>query len=302
MKANCKQQSTLAQYHGIWRTFNKFLIRLDDKLQTWEERLIYYVGYCTSRGVKSTTIKSYISAIKHVLQVDGYHWNMDQALLSTLTSSCRLKNDRVRNRLPIQKRLMELILFELERKFETQPYLQVMYQTIFCIAYYGMLRIGEITTGNHPILAKNVYVNKQHLKLCFVLYTSKTHGLESKPQKIRLTALKTTDRFLKCTKTKSNNFFCPVDLTNNYMQLRGDYVNDDDPLFIFKDQTPVQPKHVRRILHQVIGKLGLKKKLYNTHSFRSGRATDLLKQGYTVDQIKRQGRWRSNAVYNYFKD
>lgn len=46
---------------------------------------------------------------------------------------------------------------------------------------------------------------------------------------------------------------------------------------------------------------GLNKDLYDTHSFRSGCATDLSKMGIPVEDIKKIGRWRSNSVYEYFK-
>ena len=41
---------------------------------------------------------------------------------------------------------------------------------------------------------------------------------------------------------------------------------------------------------------------YDTHSFRIGRATDLSKGGRSLSKIKRAGRWKSNAVYNYLRD
>ena len=63
----------------------------------------------------------------------------------------------------------------------------------------------------------------------------------------------------------------------------------------------MQPKHVRWTLKRLLRRLKLNDKLYNTHSFRIGRATDLKKTGTPVDDIKMLGRWRSNAVFKYIK-
>jgi hypothetical protein len=41
--------------------------------------------------------------------------------------------------------------------------------------------------------------------------------------------------------------------------------------------------------------------LYNTHSFRFGRATDMATQGYTDIQIRMAGRWSSAAYKKYIK-
>ena len=41
--------------------------------------------------------------------------------------------------------------------------------------------------------------------------------------------------------------------------------------------------------------------LYLFHGFQSGRASDLLKLGVSVETIKKLGRWHSNAVFRYLK-
>ena len=50
-----------------------------------------------------------------------------------------------------------------------------------------------------------------------------------------------------------------------------------------------------------IKKLNLDCRLYNTHSFRIGRCSDLLKMGVPIEKIKLMGRWKSNAVFKYVR-
>ena len=119
LRSSQTRKSTADNYHAIWRQFNKFLINLDTcQLHTsWEDRLILYGTHLVDTGAQSATIKSYFSAIKHILKVDGYEWNESKAMLTVITRSCRLINDRLRVRLPIRRRLLELILFEVQRLF-----------------------------------------------------------------------------------------------------------------------------------------------------------------------------------------
>ena len=161
--------------------------------------------------------------------------------------------------------------------------------------YYGLMRIGEVTTGNHPVLAKDIYYCDQTKKLLIVLHSSKTHGRESKPQKIKIQGN------VNLEEGKNHNYYCPYLAIQEYLLIRGDYHDVKEQLFIFRDRTPVRPAHVRAILRRIIKKLNLNSKLYDTHSFRMGRATDLRKAGYTIDDVKQLGRWKSNAVYKYLK-
>ena len=60
--------STKRNYFTIWRLFNKFCVRLDEKPLNWEDRIILFTGHLVESGKKSSTVKSYISAIRAVLR------------------------------------------------------------------------------------------------------------------------------------------------------------------------------------------------------------------------------------------
>ena len=62
--------------------------------------------------MQSATVKSYVSAIKAILKADKYEWDEQKVLLSSLTKAYKLTNDVLDCRLPIQKGLLEMILFE----------------------------------------------------------------------------------------------------------------------------------------------------------------------------------------------
>ena len=69
LKSKQTRESTAANYLGIWRHLNKFLIRLDHKENlSWEERTALFGAYLVDGGVQSSTLKSYFSAIKYVLK------------------------------------------------------------------------------------------------------------------------------------------------------------------------------------------------------------------------------------------
>ena len=280
--------------------------------KTWEDRVSLYCTYLIKvKGRQSSTIRSYISGIKHILKTDGYEWNDGQVLLNTLTKSCKLKNDQLKIRLPIQKGLLELILFRIQRKYDNQPYLEAMYISAYLLQYYGLLRVGEIADSNHTIKATNVHQSKYKstFKLLLVLYSSKTHGAESAPQQIKIlgkNAIEVVDseNYIGRHTMKKQELgkFCPVEWTRRYIQLRGPTRSITEPLFKLSDGSPLKPTWLRQLLRSILTEFDLQTDLYDTHSFRIGRATDLFKTGVHIDDIKQLGRWKSDAVYKYLRN
>ena len=221
-----QRSSTCQTYLRIWRQFNKFVINLDVKPVSWEDRVTLFIGYKIDQGMKSNTCKSYVSAIKKFLVDDGYPWNDQQVLLGSLTKACEIINDRVHTRLPIQCSLLELILFEVQRMYNDQFYLETMYKALFALSYYGMMRVGEVTMSNHVIKAKDVHMATNKDKIRIALYSSKTHSKAMRPQRIKITS-----NVNEKSGSSIKRIFCPFKLINNYMNMLGDYDNLNEQFF-----------------------------------------------------------------------
>ena len=218
-------------------------------------------------------------------------------------------------KLPIQSSLLELLLFELQQVYGSspstalQPYLGILFRTIFLLGYYGLFRIGELAYTNqtmHTIKTCNVHVAKNKDKLMVILYSSKTHLKDSRPQEVKI----------RCTKELvdsprsgvqnythiTNRFFCPFVMVHQYVLERGHYNSNNEPWFIFRDGTPVSANTICTVLRTLLVNLGLDLTLYDTHSLCIGHASDMFyKLNYTLDEIKQAGRWHSNIVYRYLR-
>ena len=266
---------------------------------SWEDRTNLFMAFKIENGMQSRSVKSYVSAIKRVLIDDGYQWEDNKLLIGSLTKACRIINDRVTIRLPINCKLLELILFEVNRFYSlrNQHYLNILYQTLFALSYYGLMRVGEVTKSPHVVKACNIHVAKNKEKILVLLYTSKTHGCEREPQKIKITSNRNSEERDKfCSR-----YFCPFKLMNTYLALRGDYVDETEQFFVFRDKTPVTPINAGMVLKTMIKRLGLNESYYAMHSFRIGRTGDLVKFNYSLLEVKAMGRWRSNVVFKYMR-
>ena len=94
ISSQAHRKSTKQNYLLVWRSFNKFYLCLDKKPGNWEDRLILFVGYLIQNKRKSTTIKSYISAIRAMVREVKVILNEDTFLIKSLTRACHLSVDK----------------------------------------------------------------------------------------------------------------------------------------------------------------------------------------------------------------
>ena len=265
LKLDRIRDSTKANYYSIWKTFNKFFLQLDVKSRTWEDHLVPYVGYLVETDKKSQTVKSYISAIKNILRDDGVILKEDKFLITSLTRACRLLNDQVITRLLIQKGLLHLIITKTEEHFENhhQPYLSLLYQTVFSTMYFGMFRISEVAEGPHAIKVRDVKISDNKDKVLCILRSSKTHNMGNKPQFVRI--LSQPNDFQGCRGIAINQK-CPFQLLRKYAQARPKYASEHEAFFVHHDRTSIKPHNVRTTLKTVLTALKLDATIYNLHS------------------------------------
>ena len=213
LKGNRHEKSTKKNYHGIWTKFNQFVISLDHIPKKWEEKLTYYCAYMVYvKRLKSATIRSYVSAIKQTLLDDGYEWDNQLFLLATFVQNCEKDNNTLKPRLPIKKNLMEMILCEVERKYREQPYLETLYKTVFIVAYYGLLRVGELAISEHTVRAHNVHCNKEEQKILILLQSSKTHKRGQPLQEVQIKG--------RLSSSEAPTMFCPFEIFQEYLDIR----------------------------------------------------------------------------------
>ena len=290
------RSSTKANYYTVWKIFSRFYLRLDIKPEQWEDRIILFIGYLINNKKQSSTVKSYLSAIRNILKDDGVELNENIFLVSSLTKACKFANDRARTRLPIQKSMLTVIINQVEKHFNktNQPYLKLLYKTLFSTMYYRLLRISEVSQGPHMVLAKDIQVGTNKKKMLIILRSSKTHGEGAKPQLVKISSTSNV-------RDKANSSTCPYQLLLQFARSRGSYESDSEPFFVYSDRSPIKRNQLRSCLTLMIKKSGFDAKLYCSHSLRIGRSCDLLKYGLSVESIMKIGRWKSNAVFRYLR-
>lgn len=288
-------EATKDMYHRVWCNFNRFLLCFHDLPTTWEEKLVLYATFLADIGNASSTVASYMSAIRYVLRQDDVILHDNSCKLASIIRACKLHNDVVSVRMPIGFNLHNLILQEIDNQFleQGQPYLAALYKAITVAGYYGMMRISELV-GKHAVVTENVKISTNLLKrkVKCILRLSKTHHTGNAPQIIDIVP----DQQVLGTP------LCPYNILANFSLLRPRRSQLGTQFFVFSDGSRVTERHYRTVLRKILAQLQLSPASFNTHSLRIGRASTLFKHHVPVEQIRKLGRWKyASTAFKYFK-
>lgn len=285
--------STRKTYKKTWDRFNRFISRFDVIPPNWEDRIIVWATHLADNRRKSATIRSYISAIRYCLGLDGVRVTHTNCELAAIIQAAKHENDQLYIRLPIQKHLIRLILNFIDTyyvKGKGQIFQGIWLKAIYSMAYHGMMRISELADSPHAVKAQDIIHGRNKGKITIYLRSSKTHSISDQPQIIHILA----------QPTWLHN--CPVRLITQYANMRGRYAKyTEQPFFINQDGSPITPLQFRTNLKHILFTLGLPSELYGSHSFQSGKATDDKISGKSVETIRKEGRWSSSMVYKYIR-
>ena len=147
-----------------------------------------------------------------------------------------------------------------------QPYLVSLYSALLSTIYYGLFRIGELTQNQHVGKACDVHIGENKNKMHFLLRSSKTHNFGDNPQIVKISSSPSPI----VLQTSQIQRICPFDPLKKYIQCRKQYINQQEQFFVFKDRSPVQPRHLKDILKKLLIMHKIDFSLYSVHTFRAG--------------------------------
>jgi hypothetical protein len=158
-----------------------------------------------------------------------------------------------------------------------------LFTAMFITAFFALLRISEFTFGNkshHAILQHDVCFTAD-----FVSLVIRSHKHSSGPVTVVL-------------KNRCDNL-CPIKALQLFIRERG---CSDGHLFAYPNGVGVQRTAFTRLLNTCIQFYPqFNNSSIKSHSFRIGGATYIAQQGASDEQIRKAGRWRSNAFHAYIR-
>lgn len=267
---------------------------------------LMFIGWILSKKLKSSTASKYLSGIRTWHLANGWDEPMlrDPLVKQVLDGAANF--DKLQQKEKKDRRLpMTIVAMKLLNKLISKQYWPKEKKTrvwfTACLAWAGSFRIHEI-------------LSRQKRKFD---PTTTLIGKRFKIKQVNIDDQRTEiiSVFLRCPKEdksgkgvtleifKDETFMCPSKAWYDWRKTCSFPLDPNKPLIREASGSAYTGKAFQKDLTTAMGptiaKMGRGK--FSTHSFRAGKATELAKNGFSEEQIKRTGRWHSDAYLSYTK-
>ena len=246
--------------------------------------LMLFIGFLHMTGYAPASITSYTCAIGYVHKFKSLPDPTSSFIIQRLLAAITKVNTRCDTRLPITITVLRQLVLSLGQT-SLNTYIRFLLKAMFLVAFYGLMRIGEITTdlkGQATLMIEHLTFEQGRAILSISHFK---HNSSSRPFQIVLSK-------------QRDDTLCPLRALQSYMQMRG---NQAGPLFCFPGLQPVSRSFFINKLNFLLNFCGLSRNLYKSHSFRIGAASFYASLGLSDEQIRLLGRWKSTAFRKYIR-
>ena len=278
---------SILRYNQAWAAFKLFceVRNLPLELPAPPQLIAMFLADQSLKGRKPTTVRGDLAGVAWAHKVRGHPDPSNNFLLKKQLQGMTKTGDPVRQMKPLTWDLLKKVLIAL--KDEYSGYLCLLLRAVYLTAYAASLRISEFakTPGSkHTLLLSNVAFSYDGKREGMVL-TLDSYKHSARPARLIVPASQSQEA-------------CPVRAVKVFLKVRS---KNEGPLFIKEDGKPISRDLVATSLKRCVSRCGLDPELFNTHSFRAGRTTDLVDWGTSDAVIRESGRWGSNAFLNYVR-
>ena len=283
--------SSVKVYKRAWVLFKEAMVEMkipfngSIDLPISSSMVIMFIGYLSVIGLSSSTITSYTCALGYIHKLMNAPDPTSKFCVQKVLAATNKLNKSHDSRLPITIVILQRLC---ESLFHTVPklYLRQLFRTMFIVAFFGLMRLAEITQNKDGIVSIMIDQVKFTSSAIIITISQFKHNVSLRPLDIVLPA-------------QQDLSICPVFQMRKYLNLRG---LSAGPLFRYADGHPVSRNYFCKNLTSALRFCGLQTSLYKSHSFRIGGATFYAQLGMTDNQIRIMGRWNSNAFVKYIRN
>ena len=281
---NALAPSTRQAYTRALNTYEQFcrMYNFNADLPITIYKLSLFITFQYEKGLPASSILSCMSAISYFHKLISAKVDPTKSfVINQLMTGIKKDRPSLDLRKPMSLNIIHLLIDNIH-KLELSNFENHLFKALFLFAFYFGLRIGEFTSSPHNLSLNQITVNEHEISLKFASY--KHAPLELSPVSHKLKA--------------DQSAYCPVKLLRNYLSLRG---NDNGPIFLLNTKS-LTAKYFSLRFKQALIMCNLNPSLYAGHSFRIGAACYWASLGLSHIQIRRLGRWQSDAFLKYIRD
>uniref|UniRef100_A0A096M1W8 Core-binding (CB) domain-containing protein n=1 Tax=Poecilia formosa TaxID=48698 RepID=A0A096M1W8_POEFO len=284
--------STLKTYTHAWLTFVKFCASQHiPHVPVLTSVVLAFITFCyVHRRLKPPYIRSLLAGINFFakcLQTD-----FAPSLLSNHSIKLLLRGisksylPRPDPRKPITAPILKSLILTV-RSSPYSPYVKSLLSSVYLLAFFGFLRLGEFTTPS------NAFIPSRDLTISDLKFFPDHYSLYLKHSKGKGPVSVIIAR-LDCQ-------FCPFLAMFEYALNRHKIYPRSAPLFLTPEGLPMSSSWFLKFLRETLISCNLAPSQYSGHSFRIGAATSAASLGLPSASLQRLGRWSSSAYASYIR-
>lgn len=276
--------STRALYKRAWTLFKSFCAKFHlGSFPASSNVIALFISFMHSHMYATSTIRTFVSAIGYVHKINGLPDPTISFTIQKAFTGLKKLRPTLDKRQPITPSILFTLLNKLPSICKTR-YRLVLFRAMFLLAFFALCRVGEITVSpaNHNLQLNNVQFYRRP---CSYIISFASFKHSSRPQSVKIEA-------------QTSIAICPVFALKEFLNIRS---SSPGPLFISSNGYPVKTEEFAQVLKQALKSSQLSPTSYTSHSFRIGGATYAAKIGLTSLQIRRLGRWSSDAYLKYLR-
>ena len=277
-------------YMRSWSSYCAFVTDVLCQKSVWIDSamLLLFMAHLQGKGLQNSTISTTVSAIRYVAKHQGFQDPGDNFLVATalagLAKSRRSVDVRMPITIPILSKLIRVV-----NLLADSDYKRCLLCAMFSLAFFGCLRIGEITSrsGKEP---PTILRSDLHLDSCLSMsltIRNYKHSKGSRP-------------FTISFEPQPDKAICPVVNMHRYLAVAR--VSPNAPLFVRADGATVSRDFFNSNLSKYLKACSLNPEFLKGHSFRIGSASFMAQKGFSDADIQKLGRWHSDAFKKYIRN
>ena len=258
-----------------------------------------FVAWAHKKNLAASTILQYFSGIKALhkkwgLSTEAWNSHVTKAMIRGRSNTQAPRKQKKE----VSPGLMKILREKIKRSTKMEREDKVTLWAVMSLLYYGSLRGGEVLGAKEDTFDPTTTLMNADVKIEQV---ATEPGKSTWMVAVRVRNPKELkgqqEVTVECFATGGEN--CPVRAVRGVTNLKR---GGNRPFASRKDGSLMTKKWLNRTLRDLLqGIVDYDVATISSHSFRAGLATAMARAGYSDEEIKRQGRWRSDAFMKYIK-
>ena len=293
--------STWKKHNSAWNSYDAFCMHTNTSFTipiTMERMRAYVTWAVSSKGLKASTVESYISSLNtaHCLAGENCDNFMKdrciQLLLKGAENVAMLKNPYTKNRLAMNIHLLKVFGHKIDSANWDDLSKQIIW-TAGTISFYTSCRMGEIVCGSKDGFDPKTTVTWEN-----VIFLDEGEAIVQIPY-TKTTGLKGS--ILNVFPTKNST--CPFEALKTLKTMSENYgmFGKKKPIFEFKTGIFLTVEKMNKIIGSLLRQFTDEKNTLSCHSFRAAIPSAIASHPnkVTVAEVKEWGNWHSDSYKKY---